>query len=94
VPADFQVEVPALVSRCGIQGIQMGSLPPAVLAHLLRDCVAPVNIELAAYRAGDRALLRELVMLDPWTHSVEQADALLDDIFALPYHAALRAHYT
>jgi alpha-galactosidase len=94
VPADFQVEVPALVSRCGIQGIQVNPLPTAVQAHLLRDCVAPVNIELAAYQAGDRALLRELVMLDPWTHSAEQADALLNDIFALPYHAALRDHYT
>lgn len=93
VPSDFQVEVPALVSRSGIQGIRMNPLPLAVQAYMLSDCVAPVNVELAAYQAGDRALLRELVMLDPWTHSAEQADALLDDIFALPYHQALRAHY-
>lgn len=93
VPADFQVEVPALVSRRGIQGIQTGGLPPAVLAYLLRDCVAPVNVELAAYQSGDRKLLIELLMQDPWTRSQQQAEALLDDILALPYHAELRAHF-
>src|SRR5262245_24196019 len=36
IPRDFQVEVPALVSRRGIQGIQTAGLPPAALAHLLR----------------------------------------------------------
>jgi hypothetical protein len=27
------------------------------------------------------------------TRSEQQADALLDEILALPYHAAMRAHY-
>jgi alpha-galactosidase/6-phospho-beta-glucosidase family protein len=30
IPRDFQVEVPALVSRRGIQGIQTGGLPPTL----------------------------------------------------------------
>ena len=93
IPRDFQVEVPALVGKRGIQGIQTGGLPPAVLSHLLRDTVAPVNLELAAYQAGDRRLLLELIMQDPWTRSAEQAGAMLDEILALPFHAEMRAHY-
>jgi alpha-galactosidase/6-phospho-beta-glucosidase family protein len=33
------------------------------------------------------------VMMDPWTRSREQAERLLDQITALPFHAELRAHY-
>ncbi|HEU5090468.1 MAG TPA: hypothetical protein VFT99_23600 [Roseiflexaceae bacterium] len=93
VPADFQVEVPALVGKRGIQGIATGPLPPAALAYLLRDCVTPTNLELEAYTHGSRDLLRELVMMDPWTTSLEQANALLDGIAALPYHGELREHF-
>jgi alpha-galactosidase len=93
IPRGFQVEVPALVSRRGVQGVRTGPLPPAALAYTLRDCVIPTELELEAYMRGSRALLRELVMLDPWTRSVAQADALLDAIAALPFHQELRAHY-
>jgi alpha-galactosidase len=93
IPHDYQVEVPALVSRRGVQGIRTGGLPPAVLAWTLRDCVAPVDLELAAYTQGSRALLCELIMTDPWTRSTAQADALIDEIAALPFHEELRAHY-
>jgi alpha-galactosidase len=93
IPHDFQVEVPALVSRRGIQGIQTAGLPPAVLAHLLRDCVAPVNLELEAYARGDRDLLLQLILMDPWTRSEQQARSMLDEIMALPFHAEMRAHY-
>jgi alpha-galactosidase len=93
IPHDFQVEVPALVSRRGIQGIQTDGLPTAALAYVLRDCVVPVELELAAYTQHSRKLLLELIMTDPWTQSVEQANALIDDIAALPFHTALRDHY-
>jgi alpha-galactosidase/6-phospho-beta-glucosidase family protein len=93
VPRDLAVEVPTLVGARGIQGIGTSSLPPLVLAYLLRDRVAPVEVELQAYRAGDRLLLRELIMTDPWTRSADQAGALLDAILALPGHVEMRAHY-
>jgi alpha-galactosidase len=93
IPRDFQVEVPALVSRRGIQGIQTGGLPPTALSYLLRDCVAPVNLELAAYEARDRGLLLESIMQDPWTRSAEQARGLLDEIMALPFHDEMREYF-
>lgn len=93
VPLDFAVEVPALVSARGIQPIQTTPLPPAVQAHALRDYVAPVNLELAAYAQRSRSMLLDLIMMDPWTHSERQARELLNSILALPYHQELREHY-
>ena len=93
LPRGFQVEVPALVSKRGIQGIRTGPLPPAALAYTLRDCVVPTELELAAYTHRSRSLLLELVMMDPWTRSMQQATTLLDEIAALPFNAELREHY-
>jgi alpha-galactosidase len=67
VPADFEVEIPALVSRRGIQGIQTQPLPAELQAYILRDRVAPVNTELKAYEMGSREALLQLIMMDPWT---------------------------
>lgn len=94
IPRDFEVEIPALVSQRGIQGIKTTGLPKAVIAHILRDRVAPVEMELAAYEKGSRALLTQLVLMDKWTKSVKHANDLIDAIFALPYHQELREHYT
>ena len=93
VPTDFAVEVPALVSTRGIQGIQTGGLPPLPLAYLLRDRVVPVELELEAYDQGSRRLLEELVCLDPWTKSTRQARDFIDELFQLEYHADMAAHY-
>ncbi|MEM2794505.1 MAG: hypothetical protein QXY49_01475, partial [Thermofilaceae archaeon] len=93
IPSNFEVEVPALVDGRGIHGIQAGSLPKRVLAYALRDRVAPVETELEAYEAGDRSKLVELVMMDPWTRSQEQAEELVKKILDLPYHAEMKVHY-
>jgi alpha-galactosidase/6-phospho-beta-glucosidase family protein len=55
--------------------------------------VAPVNVELEAFATGRKDLLHELILMDPWTRSQEQAAALLDDILELPYHDEMRAHF-
>lgn len=93
IPADFAVEVPALVGARGIQGIQTAGLPTAVLGYLLRDRVVPVEIELEAYRTGSRRLLEELVGLDPWTRSMRQARAFVADVLAMPEHGEMKRHF-
>lgn len=93
IPGDFEVEVPTLVSGRGVQGIETTPLPRAVVAHMLRDRVAPVEIELEAYQMGSRALLTHLVMTDKWITSEQQASDLIDEVFSRPYHAELREHY-
>jgi alpha-galactosidase len=93
IPHDFAVEIPALVSKRGIQGIRTTRLPEPVIAYALRDRVAPVNVELRAYETGSKDLLRQLILMDPFTHTEQQAEALLEEILALPYHHEMKAHY-
>ncbi|MEM2921918.1 MAG: alpha-glucosidase/alpha-galactosidase [Candidatus Bathyarchaeia archaeon] len=93
VPSDFEVEVPALVSKRGVQGLRTRGLSRPLISYLLRDRVTPVEVELEAYDSGSRELLLELVMMDPWTRSEKQAKALLDDILSLPRHEEMRQHY-
>ncbi|OYT47946.1 alpha-glucosidase/alpha-galactosidase [Candidatus Bathyarchaeota archaeon ex4484_231] len=93
VPRDFEVEVPAVVSRTGVKPERTRGLPKALTSYLLRDRVAPVEIELEAYENGDKERLLDLVMMDPWTRSEEQARNLLNDILALPQYKEMQKHY-
>ncbi|MCX8169570.1 MAG: hypothetical protein N3D72_00600, partial [Candidatus Methanomethyliaceae archaeon] len=93
IPRDFEVEIPALVSKRGIEGIRTKGLSKPIIAYILRDRVAPVEIELEAFNRGSRELLIQLVLTDKWITSIEQANKLINEIFALPYHKELREHY-
>jgi len=93
VPKDFEVEIPTLVSKLGIQGIRTKELPKPIISHILSDRVAPVEMEIAAYEKGDYNLLLSLIMMDPWTKSEEQARCLLDRILNLPELGKMKQHY-
>ena len=93
VPENFQVELPTLVSGRGVQGMRTVPLPAAVRAHILRDRVAPVELELDAFIRGSREMLAELVLTDRWSVSEAQVGSFIDEILSLPYHAELREHY-
>ena len=93
IPQSFEVEVPALADSRGVRGLEVRDLPKPVLAYALRDRVAPVEVELEAYESGSRELLVELVTMDPWTRSREQAEQLVERILKLPYHEEMRKHY-
>ena len=93
LPEDFEVEVPALCSADGIHPISTTALPKHMIAHILRDRVAPVEMELAAYESGRLDWLKELVLMDKWAVSMKQVSGFIEEIMALPYHQALRQHY-
>jgi len=93
IPEDFEVEVPALVSGRGIQGIQTSGLPGSMLPHVLRDRVAPVDLELEAFERGRKDFLVELVLMDKWATGLGQVTKFVDEILALPYHEEMRGHY-
>lgn len=94
IPQDFEVEIPALVSKSGVRGIQTRELPPEILAYALKDRVAPVNMELSAYEKGSRELLIQLILMDPWTRSTQQAQSLLDAILSMARNGVMQAHYS
>jgi len=93
VPRDFEVEIPALVSKRGIQGIKTNGLPKELISNILRDRVSSVEMELQAFQSGKKELLLNLIMMDPWTRSEEQARNLLDEIMALPYNKEIKDYY-
>ncbi|MCL2740958.1 MAG: hypothetical protein FWE70_02465 [Oscillospiraceae bacterium] len=93
VPADIAVELPALCQRDEVRPIKADPLPKTVIAHILRDRVAPVEMELEAYRTGRLDYLEELVLMDKWATSIRQARGFVREVLDLPYHAEMREHY-
>ncbi len=93
LPRDFAVEIPALCSAKGIQGIRCNPLPRQILSFVHRDKIAPCEMELAAFEQGSYDLLLAMVMMDPFTRSERQARELLDAILALEWNGAMREHY-
>jgi len=93
VPQNFEVEIPTLVSKRGVEGIKTDGLPKPLIGYILRDRVAPVEVELEAYETGSKERLLELIMMDPWTRSEEQAKSLMEEILALPGYEEMRQHY-
>ena len=51
------------------------------------------NLELEAYKSGNREALLELVLTDPFTRSLDQANGLVEGILKLPFHKEMRAHF-
>jgi len=94
ISQDVAVEIPTLVSQRGVQGIRTNGLPRPIIAQILSDRVGPMVMELAAYNEGSRDLLLQLILMDRNTTSRKQAENLLADILALPYHKDMREHYT
>lgn len=93
VPKDFEVEIPAVVSGRGIQGLRTKPLPKAVISRMYRDRIAPVEMELAAYSSHSKELLIDLIMMDPFNRTKEQAEGFLEDILSLPYHREMKEYY-
>ncbi|HAL73642.1 MAG TPA: hypothetical protein DCM45_00950, partial [Clostridiales bacterium] len=93
IPRDFQVEIPALCSAKGVQGIRCNPLPRHFLSFIYREKIAPCEMELAAFEKGDYNLLLAMILMDPFTQSEAQARALLDGILGLDWNEAMRLHY-
>ena len=94
IPKDYEVECKALVSKRGVQGLRMKELPKEILAYTYRDRIAPVEVELKAFETGDIHYLEELVMMDPWTKSLEQAQALIKDILDMPCNHVMKEYFS
>ena len=92
VADDVAVEIPALVSGSGIQGLHVGDLPRPIMAHL-QEYVAQMERGLEAYESGERCKLFELILASPWTRSIEQARGLFEELVAQPYFQELAEYY-
>ncbi len=89
---DVVVEIPALVSAAGIQGIHMDPLPKRILFHI-QEHVLKMERDLEAFLSRDRNMLLEYLLANPWTRTLEQARGLLDDAFAHPANHEMADYY-
>lgn len=93
LPEDYEVEIAAMVDKNGVHPIHNNGLPKPLMAHLMRDRIAPVEMEIAAFEEHSREKLIDLVMMDPWTKTRKQAEKLIDAIFALPCNSDMKEYY-
>lgn len=93
IPDDVMVEIPAVASARGVQGLKMKPLPRRILDNVLLPRMRTLNNLHEAYRQKDRSLLVWELMHDPRTHSFEQARKLIDTLLAQPWNAAADHHY-
>lgn len=93
VPLDYECECWAIVNKTGIHPLNATPQPKAIISQLLRDRVAPVEMELQAFETGDIHYLEQLVLMDPWTSSLKQAKALISDILNMPCNKEMKEYF-
>jgi alpha-galactosidase len=86
LPDDAIVEVPALVSGYGIQGLTMGRLPDGIAA-LCNTQVAIQRLSVEAAVHGDRKKALQALLIDPVVDNLEGAEKTLDELLSVhrPY---------
>ncbi len=79
LPDDAIVEVPGILSAFGVQGLNFPPLPEGI-AELCRRELALSSLIVDACANGDRGLALQALTLDPMTHDLDTARAVLDDL--------------
>ncbi|MCL2248804.1 MAG: hypothetical protein FWC13_06005 [Oscillospiraceae bacterium] len=93
IPDDVMVEIPAVSSARGVQGIKMDPLPRRIMDNVIYPRMRTMNNLHEAYRNGDRSVLVLELMHDNRTRSYEQAKNLIDELLAQPWNKEADAHY-
>jgi alpha-galactosidase len=78
LPRGSIIELPALVSGAGVQGVGIGALPEPV-AELCRRELAIVRLGVDAAMTGDRQKALQCLLLDPVITDLDVAQQTLDD---------------
>jgi alpha-galactosidase len=94
IPNNVVVEGKALVNGAGIQLLSAGTLPHRLMVEILWPRWVEMERDMSAFVAGDRDLLREIVLRDHRTRSYEQAEAALDALLSRPYNRDLAEHFS
>ncbi len=81
LPDNAVVEVPADISKTGIQGHPIGAFPKGITGLLQRE-VHTSQLCVDAIVHGDRQLALQSLLLDPVINDIEIAKSVLDDILS------------
>ena len=90
---DVVVEVPALVSRGGIQPLRLDPLPRRLLNRVLTPKILEMELNLEVYQTGDARAWFHQLMFDHRTRSPEQAITAMQAVLDLPFNAPLRERF-
>lgn len=93
IPDDVMVEIPAIASARGIQGVKMDPLPRLLMDNIIAPRMRTMNNLHQAYREGDRSILVLELCHDARTKSHRQAKTLIDELLAQPWNKEADAHY-
>ena len=93
IPDDVVVEIPAIVSGRGIQAWRVGRLPRTLMLHVMLSRMLRMEWALEVFLTGDKNLLMDILLNDPRTRRPEQAEAVIEDILALPFNMRKAEHY-
>jgi len=93
IPDDVVVEIPAIVSGRGIQAMRVGKLPKTLMLHVMLPRMLRMEWALEVFLTGDKNLLMDILLNDPRTRRPEQAEAVIEDILALPFNKRMADHY-
>jgi alpha-galactosidase len=85
LPDDIVVEVPAFVSKRGIQGIKVGRLPDSLMAQVIYPRLAEAESTLAFAKSPNRGLMLHRLLTGRWrrvasyAQAEEEVDRILDN---------------
>ena len=92
VADDVAIEIPALVSGAGIQGLLMDDLPRPIMMHMM-DFIQRMERNVETFRNRDRGMLLDMILINPQTRSPEDAKACLEELLALPFNRDMAQWY-
>jgi len=90
---DVVVEVPGIVSGCGVKPIHVKPLPKHLTLHIIRTHIVPMEMGLEAFLTGDKSILLNMILSDHRTRSYEQAQKVMEAVLALPFNEDLRKQF-
>ncbi|MFQ6040723.1 MAG: alpha-glucosidase/alpha-galactosidase [Candidatus Poribacteria bacterium] len=64
IPDDVVVEVPAFVSKCGIQGIQIGRLPDNLMLQIILPRLVQAERRIGLAKSPNKGLLLNMILYD------------------------------
>jgi len=94
IPDDVVVEVPAVVSRSGIQPLHVGSLPQRLMLGVMIPRLLVMERSLAAFTTGDVRYLYDILLSDHRTRTLEQAEEVLKAVLDMPTNKDMATHFS
>jgi alpha-galactosidase len=93
LPDDVVVEIPVTVGKDTLEREKIGRLPSRLMLHIIIPRWLRMEIVLQAFRERDKKSILLMLMEDHRTKSLEQVEALIEDILSQPWNGSAKEHY-